>query len=282
MITNGHAARMRFSRFKSAQEGTQSKPRKPRAQRDSSTARGARGRAVVKKSKTERGKPKEKNNFTTPPAMPVGSNHDDEMAIDSAPLLGMNRQLRLPTEPASFTIKPDPDTVKNVERNNGYIKTEPDLASETSLESADFGQTVDMLGQVNIDNLSRHHFYPVPSTPLEVMTPLQVMPPRDLATPEMSLSPSTPPSSMQRARLTPEILAPRPLMGVTHPERALFHRHYNNGMPVLASALVPGVEVGKDFVGFEEYMRGSKSEGDISMEDDEPVVKKEHIWDESY
>lgn len=281
MITNGHAARMRFSRFKSAQEGTQSKPRKPRAPRESPVPRGAKAHTAAKKSKSDKDKQKEKRSLATPPATPIKSDQDDDMAIDTAPLAGMNRQLRLPTESASFVIKPDPDAMQEDAQDNEYIKTEPDVASETSLESADFGQAVDMLEQVNIDKFSEHQFYSSPSTSRDVMTP-RMMPARDgLATPEMTLSPSTPPS-LQRSRMTPELAAPRPLMRVAYPERALFHRHYNNGLPVLASASGLSEDIGKDFVGFEEYMRGCRSARDVPMRDREPVVKEEQNWEEGH
>ena len=55
-ITNGHAARMRFARYKNQVEGVQPRPREPRA--PGSSSKNSRGRPV-KKQKVEQGKKEE-------------------------------------------------------------------------------------------------------------------------------------------------------------------------------------------------------------------------------
>lgn len=274
MITNGHAARMRFSRFKSAQEGTQSKPRKPRAPRDPAVPRGSKARAAAKKSKFEKDKKKEKSEPYTPPATPIKSD-SDQMALDTIPESGMERQRPLPSEPACFSIKPDPDMEDEVAHEIRFFKAEPDVASEISLESADFGQAVDMLGQVNIDNFSRPHIvYHGPST--HAMP--EMMASRGMMAPEMC-PPS--PESLHRARLTTELLAPRPVRRLGLPDRGLFHQHYSNGMPV--SVPRSGMGGGKDLGGFEGYMSGNRSAGEMVLDEEgEMVVKEEQKWDDSY
>lgn len=57
-ITNGHAARMRYARYKNQVEGVQPRPREPRNPNSSGSSKNSRGRPV-KKQKLEQGKKEE-------------------------------------------------------------------------------------------------------------------------------------------------------------------------------------------------------------------------------